>query len=441
MEEVKRYLLYFLYLSIGLFGTGIVIFIHELGHYISSILLGVDVEILSFGFGKKLISFQGKKTEFRISLIPFGGYCRLKGAEDLTLALRNNDKKIKNSEEGSIFSCSPLKKLIIYLSGPLMNLILAYSLFFICSIIPVERISTKALIASISDYPTLFSANIKQIGVKKGDLALELDGEKIDDFERLSELLKTKNGESCKLLVERNNKKILLDITPTIYNGNYSYGLTVLVEPVISKTESPLFNVGDKIVEANGHSIEYDLDLLSLKSDSYTFKVVDVNNNEREVTLNQSSFPFAFKVDKKIERDTSHPFILATTRTKETFLLTSKAIIKLLTLHFSQALKEISGPFTSASNLGRISLVAFKTSSFLSGVRTLLYLLAVVSISICVGNLIPIPTFDGGQALIAIVEIVKREPLKPKTYLILHLSGLAICYIIVIVMNLWFIVD
>ncbi len=105
-----------------------------------------------------------------------------------------------------------------------------------------------------------------------------------------------------------------------------------------------------------------------------------------------------------------------------------------MTLHVKEALEEISGPVSSAKNMGRISLLAFKTSSS-SGLRTALYLLAIVSISICVGNLIPIPTFDGGQMLICCAEMIYHRPLKPKAYLILHIIGLTLAWAIVIVMN------
>ena len=100
----------------------------------------------------------------------------------------------------------------------------------------------------------------------------------------------------------------------------------------------------------------------------------------------------------------------------------------------------ISGPFTSAKNIGRISTLAFSESSR-SGIRTFLYLLSIISISISIGNLIPVPTFDGGQMIITVAEMIVNRPLKPNTYLFLHISGMVIAWTLIIAMNAWGIVE
>ena len=434
METVLSFLYWLLYLLIGLIGTGIVIFIHELGHYTAARMCHVSVEILSFGFGPTLFSHMGKNTEFRISAIPFGGYCRLGGAEDLSVALANNDRRIKLAEEGSLFAINPFKKLFIYLSGPLTNLILAYLLFLIVALIPVERVSNPALVTPISEYSTLFDVEIEQRELKKGDEVLYADGRKIKDYEELSQYLSSREGKSVEAVVLRDGEEVTITLRPTLVNESYSYGITNIIAPVIGLSQDERINSGDRIVECNGVKIENNLDLLSIEAEVYHFTLVDEDGNEKEVTLSSSSFPFAFKSDTRISREGENPFSYSFNKTKTFLIRTTKAIMKLMTLQFREALNEISGPFSSASNMGRISLLAFKTSSS-SGVRTSFYLLAIVSISICIGNLIPIPNFDGGQMLICIAEIIYRRPLRPKAYLILHALGLILAWTIVIIMN------
>ncbi len=434
MERLLSFLYWLLYLLLGLIGTGIVIYIHELGHFLASRICHVNVEILSFGFGPALFSHMGKNTEFRISLIPFGGYCRLGGAEDLSVALANNYKKIKIAEEGSLFAIHPLKKLFIYIAGPLTNLFLAYLLFLIVALIPVERISNEAVVTPISEYSTLFNVEIAQPFLRKGDKVLYADTKKISDYEELFDYLLSREGNDVVLRVLRDGEEMALTISPTLINGSYSYGITNLVDPVIGRSEDERISVGDRILECNGIKIENNLDLLSIEEDEYNLKLADKDGNIKEVLLSSSSFPFAFKADTRISRERVNPFTYAYEKTKTFLERTTKAIMKLMTLQFSDALKEISGPFSSASNLGRISLLAFKTSSS-SGVRTTFYLLAIVSISICVGNLIPIPNFDGGQMLISFAEIIYRRPLRPRAYLILHGVGLVVAWGIVIIMN------
>ncbi len=437
METVKTFLVWLIYLVFGLAGTGIVIFIHELGHFLAARILGVSVEIFSFGFGRPLFSFCGKKTEFRISIIPFGGYCRMGGSEDLSVALANNEKKIHYAEEGSLFAVNPVKKLLIYLAGPAMNILLAYLLFTLVSLIPVERISTRAVVAPVSDYPLLFSFSSEEIPVKKGDFILEADGNSIEDFEDLSEYLGSLDGRDTELTLLRNGERIALTLKSFLVDGKSTYGITDLVPPVIGRSEDERIHEGDRITEANGKDIEYDKDLFSIEGDEYELTLNEADGKGTyTVTLHSPSFPFSFESDIRLSRDTHKPLKKAWERTGIFLDRTVKAIMKLMTLQFGEALREISGPVSSASSMGRISVMAFGTSAP-SGFRTVFYLLAVVSISICVGNLIPIPTFDGGQILICLAEMIYRRPLRPKAYLILHITGLVTAWTIVIIMNLY----
>lgn len=434
INSILTWLLYFIP---GFLLTGLIIFIHELGHYFASKLVGVNVEVLSFGFGKTIFSYMGKNTEFRISLIPFGGYCRLSGSEDLTLALQNNKKHIKYAEEGSLFGVSALKKFFIYLSGPLTNFILAFILLIFVSSYPVERVSNKAYIAPSSLYPKLFNIQIEQSAIQNGDLVLKADGKEIIDYEDLSSYLEKEKGKGkeVELTLVRNNEEINVIIKPTLIDGNYYYGITNYILPIIGRSESELFKTGDIIEMVNNVKINSNLDLLSINAEEYDFTLI--RDNERvHVTYPSSSFPFAFKSEYRVSPDSNNPVSLAFERLINITTSTIKAISKLLSFHFDEALSVISGPFTSAHTIGRISFLAFE-SSINSGLRTIMYLLSIVSISVCVGNLIPIPTFDGGQMLIAFVEIIVRKTLKPKTYLILHITGMVVAWTIIIIMNTW----
>ena len=126
-------LIYLLYLLFGLLAIGFVIFLHELGHFTAARLLGVDVEVLSYGMGPKLFSFQGPKTEYRISLFLFGGYCRMKGSLDLMKALKDDARSMDKTEAGSYFGTTPVVRFLIYLAGPLMNFLLAVLLLALSS--------------------------------------------------------------------------------------------------------------------------------------------------------------------------------------------------------------------------------------------------------------------------------------------------------------------
>lgn len=432
-------LLYVLYLLIGLLATGVVLLIHELGHYIAAIILGAEVEVFGIGIGPVIWRHWGKKTEFRLSLIPFGGYCRLGGSEDLTVALSNKSKKINTAEKGSFFAISPWRKFLIFLSGPMTNFLLAFLLLAIVSAIPVKRISHGLIVAPISDYSSLYGIDTKQETIKKGDIIISSGDKKFIDWEDFSSWLSNHKGEDIELNILRNKKETTVTISPTLLDSGYSYGIANLEEPVIGRSEDERIEVGDRLVEANGHRIEWTYDLYLLDADSFNL-VFEGENGRKEVKMDGTSFPFAWKTDYRISPDSSTPFSTAFNKTIDLSKRTAAAIIKLLSFNFKEALEIISGPFTSAKNIGRISTLAFSESSR-SGIRTLLYLLSIISISISIGNLIPIPTFDGGQMVITIAEMIVHRPLKPNTYLVLHISGMVMAWALIIAMNAWGIVE
>ena len=428
-------LVYLLYLLIGLFATSLVLLIHELGHYIAARLLGAEVEVFGIGIGPVIWRHWGKKTEFCLSLIPFGGYCRLGGSEDLTVALSNNSKKINSAEKGSFFAISPWRKFLIFLSGPFTNFILGILLLAIVSAIPVKRVSHALIVAPVSDYASLFESSVEQPEIKKGDIIVSTDNRVFLDWEDFSSYLQEKNGDKISLNLLRDGKEITVFITPTETESGWSYGIANLEEPIIGRSESADFSPGDRVIEANGISIEWTYDLYSIDSESYTL-TLQGDDGTKNVVIEGRQFPFAWKTDYRVSPDSTTPIITAFYKAIDLSKKTAAALFKLLSFNLKEALEVISGPFTSAHNIGRISTIAFSESGR-SGLRTFLYLLSIISISIYIGNLIPIPTFDGGQMLITAAEMIVHRPLKPNTYLVLHISGMIAAWGLIIAMNAW----
>ena len=430
-----------IYMIPGFIATGLVIFIHELGHYAAAKALGAEVEVLGFGIGPVVWRHYGRNTEFRISLIPFGGYCRIGGSEDLTVALENNNKTIGSSQKGSFFAIAPWRKFLIFLSGPLANVILAIALMTIVSSLPVERTSHSLFVAPVSAYPTLFEGDLPEVtSIRKGDRIISSGSREFIDWEDFSSFLKEMDGKDVPLRVERNGEVVDVIVVSHSTNSGTTYGICNLEESVIGRSESELFLPGDRIIQANGKSVEWSYDIYSLSSDSFVFLIQGEDGRERSVEWNSPSLPFAWKTELRVSPDSKTPFRTALEKTRDLASRTAAGIMKLLSFRFSEALEAISGPFTSASTIGRISTLAFSQSAR-SGIRTLFYLLSTVSISIAIGNMIPIPSFDGGQMLITFFEMAVRRPLKPKTYLFLHISGVVVAWAIIIMMNSWGIIE
>ena len=100
----------------GLIGLGIVIFVHETGHFIAAKISGIEVEAYSLGWGQPFFRYFFRGTEYRLSILPFGGYCKLKGEEPFSNPGEKNSDPEANA--GSIFSVSPLKRIFYFCSRP-----------------------------------------------------------------------------------------------------------------------------------------------------------------------------------------------------------------------------------------------------------------------------------------------------------------------------------
>ncbi|MBQ0070630.1 MAG: RIP metalloprotease RseP [Spirochaetales bacterium] len=434
---LRELFLFVCYMVPGFIAIGLIIYIHELGHFFMARLMHVDADTLCYGFGPTIWSYQGRRTEFRISLIPFGGYCRMKGADDLTYALQDNEEIVENAEAGSYFSIHPWKKFFIYLAGPLTNLLVAFLLLSIVSAVPVERLSDPAVLSPISSYESLFHADIDQPELHKGDIALRSGKTSFEDYQSFASYLQDHAGKSIPLTVLRDGKETEIILYPTKNGKTYSYGITNLQDTVIGRTESDLFMEGDHIIEVNGNKVENTLDFyaLPIEDASYTF-LIENGRNLRTVEFQGDKLPFAWNSAIRISPDSKAPFRKAYNRCYSLVTSTAKAIGKLLSFQFNEALSVISGPFSSATTFTKISTIAIQTSAG-SGFRTILYLLSVVSVSICLGNMIPIPAFDGGQLLVSLFEIIRRRPLRAKSYMVLHIVGLFGAWGLILIMNTW----
>lgn len=169
----------------------ILVFIHELGHFTVARLLGVKVYVFSIGFGKKLISKQWKGTEWSFSLIPLGGYVKMKGQEDINPALANNDSDSYNVK-------TPFQRILILLAGPFANFLLAFVLYISIGLLGNNHLT--ATIGKVVENSPAFHA-----GLKANDEILKINDKDIKTWDDLSGIIKDSN-DPLKFYVKRDGK-------------------------------------------------------------------------------------------------------------------------------------------------------------------------------------------------------------------------------------------
>lgn len=186
---------------------GILVFVHELGHFLVAKLVGVKVEEFSIGFGRKLWSFNDKSgTEWKICAIPLGGYVKMLGDADATSTTADeNVKTLSEEEKKSAFNYqSPYKKLAISLAGPAANYIFAI-LIFASIFLFVGKIEFPAIVGEV-----IKGGAAEQAGMLVNDKVLSVNGVKVESFEELRREVDMSVDGKVKLEVERNGQMINL---------------------------------------------------------------------------------------------------------------------------------------------------------------------------------------------------------------------------------------
>ncbi|GAA8197271.1 RIP metalloprotease RseP [Helicobacter pylori] len=177
------------------------IFVHELGHFTIARICGVKVEVFSIGFGKKLCFFKLFGTQFALSLIPLGGYVKLKGMDK-----EENGANETNQANDSYAQKSPFKKLWILFGGAFFNFLFAILVYFFLALG-----GEKVLLPVIGD----LESNALEAGLLKGDKILSINHKKIASFREIRSVVAHARGELV-LEIERNHQILEKRLTPKI---------------------------------------------------------------------------------------------------------------------------------------------------------------------------------------------------------------------------------
>lgn len=196
----------------SLFVLSFLIFFHELGHYLAARFFGVHVEVFSIGFGTKVFSKIIGKTEYRLSLIPLGGYVQMKGQDD-------RDPTKQNFEYDSYTVKKPWQRIIILFAGPFANFLLAFLLYISMGTLGVTKLSPE--IGKISENSPAFHA-----GVENNDRILMINGVLIHTWDNISQEIQ-KASQTLSLKVERRGEVKTISVSPQISQYQTLFGETL----------------------------------------------------------------------------------------------------------------------------------------------------------------------------------------------------------------------
>ncbi len=204
-----------------LFVIGLLVFFHELGHFLVAKWSGILVYTFSFGFGPKLFGFKWGETEYVVSLLPLGGYVKMAGEDK---------EEDENVPENRKFNTKPIWiRALIVVAGPFMNFILAiviFSLLFMSYGVP----SVQPIIDKVIEGGPAYIA-----GIQPGDKIIEINGKKVTLPEEIARIVNESLGKKLKITVERNGKYLTFEVTPIWDNELKRARLFILFKVVVER--------------------------------------------------------------------------------------------------------------------------------------------------------------------------------------------------------------
>lgn len=390
---------------------GIMILIHELGHFWAARYFDVKVETFSFGFGPRLFGFRRGETDYRFSLILFGGYVKMAGEQP--------------GEEGSddprSFLAKPRwQRLIIAAAGPLANMVLAVGLLTGLYMFKYQRVS-DADMKPIVGHVTKDSPAAKA-GVREGDLIVRFEGKENPSWQDIDLKEVASAYRSLNFTVQRDGQRIDKTVTPILdeRSGLGSAGWSSRSEIQIAEVtpgmpaEKAGLQRGDRIVAVNGQPM-HSTTRFHEAIRSSGGKPLEIEARRKDETVTVTAHPVLAELDGPkrwmVGAAVAPRFKIETTQLSfpEALRASVDQNVKGATLIF-RFLSGIVERRMSAKNLeGPIGIARLSGEAAREGPSAFIMLMSMVSLNLAIFNLLPIPILDGGVIVLLLIEMLMRR--------------------------------
>jgi regulator of sigma E protease len=405
---------------------GILILIHELGHFLVARWAGVGVERFSIGFGPVLLRWRGKETEYCLSVIPMGGYVKMMGEESPI-----EGGEALPYDPAKAFSLKPLwVRFLIVFAGPGMNFLLAAVIFMIV-LATVGRPVWPPVIGRVAPDSPAAAA-----GLETGDLVVSVDGQRVSHWEDLERAIVSSSGRPLRLTVARGGTTRDVVVTPRLTEvrdpifkdarQTWEIGAGPQLLPQIgsvnpgSPAEKAGLKPGDVVVAVAGQPVFTPEELMQAiqKRAGQTFEVT-VERDGRRIPLTVTANAVKEKnaagedvevgrigvgiVTKTVNYEPYPPHVAVwngIVKTWDMTALTAKGLWKIVSRQIDSS--NIGGPIQIASEAGRQAK---------EGAASLALFTAIISVNLALLNLLPVPMLDGGHLFFFVIEAIMGRPL------------------------------
>jgi regulator of sigma E protease len=412
-----------------LFVLGVLVFVHELGHFLVARWHGVRVITFSLGFGPKLVKFTRGDTEYCVSVVPLGGYVKLAG---------ETVEEARTGAPDEFLSKSKWVRFQVYVAGPVMNILLA--LIVLAGVlsrgadVPLYA-SSPAVVGSVAS-----ASPAEQAGLKAGDRIVSVDGRTMPTWDDLSLEIATRAGRELTLGIVRNGQPLDVRITPAA-QGRYEIGqigVLPVIRPVVAEVlprtpaERVGLRAGDVLVGINderGLTRDSVIDRIHASANTPLTLVLERDGAEMSIAVTPEGQAGEAVIGvrlteyetRRIDPTILQAFQMSAKQNWDNAVLIGRTVRGLFTR--DTPVRQLMGPVAIAEMSG---------SAAHSGWLPLLNLMAMISLNLGLLNLVPVPVLDGGHIAILAVEGLARRDLSVRVKERILMVGAALIVLLMV---------
>ena len=448
-------------IAIGVLGIGVMILVHELGHYLAARAAGVHVEIFSIGWGRRLVGVRRGGTWYQISVFPFGGYCKMRGDEVLRGAGREEwtpSTTERSLEKGAFFAVGPWRRIAIIVAGPLANVAFAVIVLTIVfwAGYTIRSPGNRIVVAADQSSPAASA------GLATGDRIVAVEGRRVLSFQDIIREVSPAPDRELRITVERDGRALVAAVTPERDPDTQTgrIGVYAWIDPVVGMVEEstvqddtggsdrgsspPRLAPGDRIVAVDGIAVAHTIDLYEALRRRGSPVELTVERDGRLIAIRQEVIEDAggvalagarLRISLMHYREPGPARALgaALEEIGRTVRLTVEGLARLLRGGGVQ--DAVAGPLRLTYYVGAVARSGLQIG-VAAGVTDFLRFLSVISVVLFLMNLLPIPALDGGHIVLYGVELIIGRRVKPAVVYRIQTIGVSLLILIAISVTL-----
>ncbi len=355
---------------------GLIVMIHELGHFLAAKAMGVQVNEFAIGFGPKLLQFGKKETKYSIRLFPLGGFCAMEGEDaagggEVSL----EEKKTAENNPRSFLNKPVWRRVVITVAGVVMNLVLGFAVLLVYTGVCTRPLDDGHVYYSDTQIAVLpEDSRSYQSGLRPGDRLLKIDGQRVFSSFDIQFLLQNSDDGVFEMTVRRtvNGTSEVVTLPSVAFERTYSE-------------------------ETGRYTLIYDFKVLGIPQ--------TVGSTVREAARMECSMAV-------------------------TVWRTLKGMFT-----GQYGLNDLSGPVGTVDAIGDVVENAVQQEHWQDGLGNVLSLVALLTVNVGIFNLLPVPALDGGRLLFLAIEGIARRRVPPKYEGIVHAVGLILLLLLVVIVT------